>query len=116
MSSLREIDLSDLFGWHFYRIEEKQLFAILVADPELASIWCQSGSVGAVRNRGRSGCHAMDRTTLMTVDDVESDLQRNWDSTRGNSKLAWNEAKGAVRDGWHYVERALPGDADGDGR
>jgi hypothetical protein len=49
-------------------------------------------------------------------DDIESDLERNWEATKGNSRLAWNEAKGAVRDGWHYVERALPGDADGDGR
>lgn len=49
-------------------------------------------------------------------EDVEGDLQRNWDSTRGNSRLAWNDAKGAVRDGWHYMERAMPGDADRDGR
>jgi uncharacterized protein YcfJ len=49
-------------------------------------------------------------------EDVETDLERNWDKTKGNSRLAWNEAKGAVRDGWHYIERALPGDADGDGR
>jgi len=48
-------------------------------------------------------------------DDIESDLRRNWEATKGNSRLAWHEAKGAVRDGWHYVERALPGDADGDG-
>lgn len=49
-------------------------------------------------------------------EDVETDMERAWDSTKGNSRLAWGEAKGAVRDGWHYVERALPGDADGDGR
>ena len=48
--------------------------------------------------------------------EVESDLERNWEATKGNSRLAWNEAKSAVRDGWHYIERALPGDADGDGR
>jgi phage tail tape-measure protein len=48
--------------------------------------------------------------------DVESDLQRNWDTSRGNSRLAWDEAKGAVRDGWHHIERAMPGDADRDGR
>lgn len=48
--------------------------------------------------------------------DVESDLESNWDATRGNSRLMWAEAKDAVRDGWHYVEHAMPGDADGDGR
>ncbi len=49
-------------------------------------------------------------------DDVQDSLERNWDSTKGNSRLAWNDAKGAVRDGWHHIERAMPGDADGDGR
>lgn len=49
-------------------------------------------------------------------EDVEDSLERNWDATRANSRLAWSEAKGAVKDGWHYVERALPGDADRDGR
>ena len=49
-------------------------------------------------------------------DDIEGDLERNWDKTRANSRLAWNEARGAVRDGWHHIERAMPGDADRDGR
>ncbi|QYR52886.1 glycine zipper domain-containing protein [Lysobacter soyae] len=49
-------------------------------------------------------------------EDVENDLERNWDATKANSRLAWAEARGAVRDGWHYIERAMPGDADGDGR
>jgi uncharacterized protein YcfJ len=49
-------------------------------------------------------------------EDVENQLERNWETTKANSRLAWNEAKGAVRDGWHYIERAMPGDADRDGR
>ncbi len=49
-------------------------------------------------------------------EDVEDSLERNWDATRANSRLAWSEAKGAVRDGWHHIERAMPGDADRDGR
>ena len=49
-------------------------------------------------------------------EDVESDLERGWDKTKANSRLAWADARGAVRDGWHYVERAMPGDADRDGR
>ena len=49
-------------------------------------------------------------------DDVETELERNWDATRANSRLAWNEAKGAVKDGWHHIERNLPGDFDRDGR
>ena len=49
-------------------------------------------------------------------EDVEPQLERDWDSARGQSTMAWNDAKGAVRDGWHYIERAMPGDADRDGR
>ena len=49
-------------------------------------------------------------------DEVENDLQHGWEQTKGKSKLAWSDAKHAVKDSWHRVERALPGDADGDGR
>lgn len=48
--------------------------------------------------------------------DVENDLERGWEETKANSSLAWSEAKEAVRDGWHHLERAMPGDADNDGR
>lgn len=49
-------------------------------------------------------------------EDVEPQLERNWSSARNDSRLEWHEAKGAVRDGWHHIERAMPGDADRDGR
>ena len=49
-------------------------------------------------------------------DDVEGELERKWDATRADSRLEWTEAKGAVRDGWHYIENKLPGDLDRDGR
>lgn len=62
------------------------------------------GYDGYAANRGKS------------FDSVERDLQTNWNETRGNSRLEWNDAKLAVKDGWNRVERALPGDADGDGR
>jgi hypothetical protein len=39
-----------------------------------------------------------------------------WEKTKGKSKLAWEKVKHATKDAWHRVERALPGDADGDGR
>lgn len=45
-------------------------------------------------------------------DEIEGDLERNWDKTRANSRLAWGEARDAVRDGWNHIERATPGDAD----
>jgi len=49
-------------------------------------------------------------------DDVESDLARGWDKAKGTSRLEWERAKAATRDAWHRVERAMPGDADRDGR
>lgn len=49
-------------------------------------------------------------------EDVEPDLQRSYSSKRAQSRLGWEEAKSAVRAAWHRVERALPGDADRDGR
>lgn len=49
-------------------------------------------------------------------DRLEADLERGWEKAKGNSRMAWGEAKHAVRDAWHGVERALPGDFDRDGR
>lgn len=49
-------------------------------------------------------------------DEVQDDLSRGWEKAKGKSKLGWDKAKHAVKDSWHKVERALPGDADGDGR
>ena len=49
-------------------------------------------------------------------EDIENDMERGWEATKANSRLAWHEAKEAVRDGWHHLERAMPGDADRDGR
>ncbi|MEA2735013.1 MAG: hypothetical protein QOE14_1464, partial [Humisphaera sp.] len=47
-------------------------------------------------------------------DEVESDLQRDW-SSRG-SRDTWDKVRDKVRSAWHKVERAMPGDADRDGR
>jgi hypothetical protein len=51
-----------------------------------------------------------------SFDTVEPQLERDWDTRRGNSRLAWSEARGAVKDGWNHIERVIPGDADRDGR
>lgn len=64
----------------------------------------RAGWESATENRGRK------------FDEVETDVQRRYDSSRGDSKLEWNDAKEAARDAWHRVERAVPGDADRDGR
>ena len=52
--------------------------------------------------------------------DVESDLSRDWNTSRGKSKLDWANARVASRDAWERlsdsVERAVPGDSDRDGK
>ena len=55
-----------------------------------------------------------------TFDEVEPEFERDWGSRRGDSRLSWHEAKHATRDAFDRardsVERAMPGDADRDGR
>lgn len=65
----------------------------------------------------RYGTYARSQYSGREWDDrLENDLASGWDRAKGTSKLTWEKAKQAVRDGWHSVERAMPGDADGDGR
>ena len=49
-------------------------------------------------------------------DNLETELSSRWEQAKGSSRMTWEHAKHAVKDAWHGVERALPGDADGDGR
>lgn len=51
-----------------------------------------------------------------SFDQYEPAFRNDWDLQKGDSRLSWEEAKHAASAGWHRIERALPGDADGDGR
>jgi hypothetical protein len=66
------------------------------------------------------GVNAYSQHSGRRFEDVEDDLSRDWDSSRGNSSLSWDRAKHATRDAWHRVsdtvERAVPGDSDRDGK
>jgi hypothetical protein len=62
---------------------------------------------GYSRYQGRGG---------QTFEQSEEELSRGWDQARDKSRLGWDRARDAVRAGWHRVERAIPGDADHDGR
>jgi hypothetical protein len=64
----------------------------------------------------RYGWESYSRYPDRRFEDVESDLERDWDRAKGSSKLTWDKAKHATKDAWHRVERALPGDFDKDGR
>jgi len=64
----------------------------------------------------RTGYEGYGRYQGKKFDEVEADLQRDYEKAKGNSNVTWDRAKNATRDAWHKVERAIPGDADGDGR
>lgn len=64
----------------------------------------------------RFGSESRTRYAGRSFDEAERDLERDWERRHGTSSLSWQNAKEAVRDAWHRVERALPGDADRDGR
>ena len=64
----------------------------------------------------RSGYEAYGRYPGSTFDANEATLRNDWERTKGASRLTWEQAKSATRAGWHRVERAIPGDLDGDGR
>ena len=61
------------------------------------------------------------QTTEDRFDEVENDLRRDWDeSHRGSGASSaggtWDRVRDSVRRAWHKAERAMPGDADRDGR
>lgn len=64
----------------------------------------------------RTGYENRTKYAGRTFDEAETDLRSDYERNRANSRLEWDEAKNATRAAWHRVERALPGDADGDGR
>ena len=64
----------------------------------------------------RYGWESRNRYAGRRFDEVETDLQRDWEKSRGKSSLTWERAKQATRDAWDRVERAVPGDIDRDGR
>ena len=44
-----------------------------------------------------------------SFDDVEPELQRGWDKSRGASKLRWEDAREAMRDSWVRVSKSHSG-------
>ena len=68
----------------------------------------------------RFGADAHTRYPGRSFDEAESELRNDWDRFKGTSSLTWDEARHAARDAWHrvkdFMERALPGDADRDGK
>ncbi len=64
----------------------------------------------------RTGYEAYGRYRGKRFDDVQAELEREYNATRGTSSLTWLEAKRASRAAWDRVETAIPGDSDRDGK
>ena len=47
-------------------------------------------------------------------DSLDSDLARGWHKAKGTSRMSWDEAKASVKEAWHGLGRAMPGDPDND--
>jgi hypothetical protein len=52
----------------------------------------------------------------LTYDQAEPTLRQSYEERHDGKGLAWEKAKHATRDAWDRVERAVPGDADHDGK
>jgi hypothetical protein len=59
----------------------------------------------------RTGYEGYTRYPDKKYEEVESDLRRDYEKSRGNSGLSWEKAKHATSDAWHRVEKAFPGHA-----
>lgn len=103
----------------------------LAADPEVEdAYWRENYSTRPYVEAGtaydqyspayRYGVDAHTRHPGRSFDEMEGELSRDWGRARGTSSMEWDRAKHATRDAWQRVsdrvERAVPGDADGDGR
>jgi hypothetical protein len=76
----------------------------------------QGGDYETYRPAYQYGWEARRRNAGRPFEDVEPELESGWTKTKAKSNLGWEKAKHAARDAWDRVERAMPGDADGDGK
>jgi hypothetical protein len=51
----------------------------------------------------RYGWESYARHSGKRFEDLESELERDWDRAKGKSKLAWRYAKAAARDAWERI-------------
>ena len=64
----------------------------------------------------RTGYDGREKYVGRHFNEVERDLEANYNRAKGSAKLAWENAKSATRAAWDRLETAVPGDADRDGK
>lgn len=57
----------------------------------------------------RIGAEGHERYGGKRFDQIESDLQSEWEDAKGSARIGWDRAKQAVRAAWDRVEQAMPG-------
>lgn len=67
----------------------------------------QNADYEAYRPAYRYGWESYSRYQGRRFDEVEPELSRDWETRQTGSSLGWNKARGAVRDAWDRVERAV---------
>ena len=60
----------------------------------------------------RTGIEGRAQYAGQRFDDVEGNLQRDWEQHRAGSKVGWNKASRACRAAWDRADRMATGDAD----
>ena len=63
----------------------------------------------------RYGWESRAKFSGKNFDDVAPDLQKNWTSARGSSKMEWSEARSAISDAWHRPAGGLSSNLMSDG-
>lgn len=61
-------------------------------------------SYDAYQQAYRYGWESRGRYAGKRYDEIESNLESGWETAKGTSKMAWADAKNAVRDAWHRVD------------
>ena len=67
---------------------------------------------GAYQPAYRYGWESYEKNRGRQFEEVEPELSRDWEKSRGASLLGWDKAKPAAQDAWSRVHRFLTGDAD----
>lgn len=60
----------------------------------------------------RLGYEGRSRYSGRKFDDIERDLAKAYESSRGKSRLGWDQAKPATRSAWDRIERTMPANFD----
>jgi hypothetical protein len=64
----------------------------------------------------RHGWESRSRYADRNWNEAEKDVRRDWETSQYNKSMNWEKVKRPARDAWDRIERAMPGDADRDGR